>query len=601
MSDMATTYHDLIKEAFIDPIRTVTVIDDEYPTLKEFLKNSHNNEENTSLNNKLSNAANINRLNEIITFCHENKKWNIDVFDGSHPDMVPDHINHSDLIFLDYHLNGIVENDDGSKARAVVNNLSNNNHFNIVVIHTNGDDSSNPLEEIFFTILNDFKKIEDFLEVSEEDDAALEDFFDSNEYAFIDNTYSLKDIYNVINDGISIDDKKHILNCYINDISTISSKTNTSTKTVINKVFKNSFNNTEKKFTNKNENLFYKWGESEDINFISTGRIFITVVKKENEKFEESVFEKLKNALFALRTPPMQLLMARIRFELDERGIIEAAEISRNEIAQIGWLKDMFYSEDNDFKHQSAINRYWEQLSDATKDTLIEFSKKTYKVLRDTHKESSELINYFFPASNHVEVELLKHLNSFICSTNLKGNHLNTGTILELTKGDEKEYWVCVTPACDLVPSQSKKRWQERLGDKHSAFQAVKLIEQNITGKNSIKNLKKHINNNEIIFIEINSEIKVFRFTKDENSNPIWETFYALNHGSFDEDNHLHFQHVTIGKIIDSDNSELKISFSAEKKMKAISSLRYEYALNLLQKFGSNQSRVGLDFISQLT
>lgn len=33
MTEMTLTYPDLIKEAFINPIRNVTVIDDEYPTL----------------------------------------------------------------------------------------------------------------------------------------------------------------------------------------------------------------------------------------------------------------------------------------------------------------------------------------------------------------------------------------------------------------------------------------------------------------------------------------------------------------------------------------------------------------------------------------
>lgn len=33
MTDMTTTYPELINEAFIKPIRNVTVIDDEYPTL----------------------------------------------------------------------------------------------------------------------------------------------------------------------------------------------------------------------------------------------------------------------------------------------------------------------------------------------------------------------------------------------------------------------------------------------------------------------------------------------------------------------------------------------------------------------------------------
>lgn len=33
MTDIIESYSELIKEAFITPIRTVTVIDDEYPTL----------------------------------------------------------------------------------------------------------------------------------------------------------------------------------------------------------------------------------------------------------------------------------------------------------------------------------------------------------------------------------------------------------------------------------------------------------------------------------------------------------------------------------------------------------------------------------------
>ncbi|MEW6485277.1 MAG: hypothetical protein AB1423_11730, partial [Pseudomonadota bacterium] len=41
MTDLTTTYPDLIKEAFIKPIRNVTVIDDEYPTLISLIE-QHN-------------------------------------------------------------------------------------------------------------------------------------------------------------------------------------------------------------------------------------------------------------------------------------------------------------------------------------------------------------------------------------------------------------------------------------------------------------------------------------------------------------------------------------------------------------------------------
>lgn len=600
----ALNYHQLIKEAFIDPIRTVTVIDDEYPTLKELLISQNGKISSVKLNKKLSNQANINKLIETTTYCHENMKWNLDVFDGSYPDMVPSHISHSDLIVLDYHLDGEPENDNGEKARDVINSLSNNNHYNIVVVHTNGDDSESPLKDIFFKILNDFEGVYSLFEIPAECDDLLEEHFDEEKYDFIENNISVDEIFMSIKYNLTIEDDQHPLNPFVNDIKKISSLTSVSLEWTVKKVFKESLKDFKDKKDNIRDNLSYSWGD--DVNFISTGRVFITVVKKEDDTFENGVLEKLKTALFALNTPPMQLLISRIRYELDDRGIIEASKISDNNKAQIGWLKDMFQAdEDDDFKHYTAIKRYWEQLSEATKDGLISFSKKTYKILKNDYENSEDLVNGFFPGLKFDELELVSHLNSFVCSTSINSSHLNTGTVLELDTGKEKEYWVCLTPACDLVPSQSKKRWMDRLGENHSAFQAVKLIREELpTAKKGINKLKDNINRNEHLFLMVDDEIKVFRFTKDEKTNPIWETFYALDNGRFEGKGILKFQHLrlrSVGRELTGEGSALRVHFSNVKEMKAVASLRYEYALNLLQKFGSNQSRVGLDFISSLS
>ena len=58
MADIIESYSELIKEAFITPIRTVTVIDDEYPTLLSLITVfSDKNATKLDLNN-----VNINRL-----------------------------------------------------------------------------------------------------------------------------------------------------------------------------------------------------------------------------------------------------------------------------------------------------------------------------------------------------------------------------------------------------------------------------------------------------------------------------------------------------------------------------------------------------------
>ena len=65
------------------------------------------------------------------------KNWSVDVFDGETPRWgsageIPPHLNHSDLIVLDYHLDGNTDTDDGSRARNIICEMENNNHFNII-------------------------------------------------------------------------------------------------------------------------------------------------------------------------------------------------------------------------------------------------------------------------------------------------------------------------------------------------------------------------------------------------------------------------------------------------------------------------------------
>lgn len=55
--------------------------------------------------------------------CHSTYRWSIDVFDGQTPefgraDPVPSHIRHSDLIILDYHLDG--EGPEDEENRPVI-------------------------------------------------------------------------------------------------------------------------------------------------------------------------------------------------------------------------------------------------------------------------------------------------------------------------------------------------------------------------------------------------------------------------------------------------------------------------------------------------
>ncbi len=91
-------YSSFVKEAFISPVRSVMVIDDEYPTMDKLLSSQLEH----------YNPVDIERLRNVINVCRNPmNNWMLDVHDGDFTDKgIADHLHHSDLLILDYHLEG---------------------------------------------------------------------------------------------------------------------------------------------------------------------------------------------------------------------------------------------------------------------------------------------------------------------------------------------------------------------------------------------------------------------------------------------------------------------------------------------------------------
>ncbi|MDD2661099.1 MAG: response regulator receiver domain [Methylococcales bacterium] len=123
-------YRDLIREVYIDPIRTVVVIDDEFPSLDGLIAKEL--KEEGAWDGKRDDA---NKVKEILQFCRKKENaWLVDVHDGKNDEIIAPHLIHSDLMILDFHLN-----DDGGKAIKILKKLAESNHFNMVIVYTNGD------------------------------------------------------------------------------------------------------------------------------------------------------------------------------------------------------------------------------------------------------------------------------------------------------------------------------------------------------------------------------------------------------------------------------------------------------------------------------
>ncbi|MEP7728864.1 response regulator receiver domain [Marinomonas primoryensis] len=589
MTDIAAeTYQDLIKEAFIAPIRTVTIIDDEYPTLQELLQQSDSK--------KLVKSNNISRLMKISEMCHKTHNWSLDVFDGQSPRIgedndIPDHLNHSDLLILDYHLDGEPPTDDGARSRKIIKKLDLNNHFNIILVHTKGVEEN--IEDVYEEILFDLNPVKkpDFLEVSEDSKDKIEAWLDENddgsEYSWLseDTNYSKTKTLELLECSnyklfFAMRNPQHLFYPHHNEISSLSGLMDVEQNDLIKWRLLEICKNQKITFTDESRSdLSWDWNDS-GVNYIATGKVFISVIRKVSEDPETELFDALCNSLNQFNASPMHLLMAKIRHEIDDRGFEQAQKIISNRPAQAGWLFSLLSQPNESFAHDKAIDLHWEQLGRASKASLRKFSQRMSEALAKQDSAKNIVKDFFRECIGNAD-ESCSHLNAFTCSMPVVSRHLNTGTVFCF----DKEYWVCLTPACDLVPGQ-KAQWSERIGDHSLAFKAVKLHEVSF----SLANSKALTNEYIYLNLEDSTSIKVFAFLESPNANPVWDTFFANNQGRLFDSNK-----IGLACVREIEESLQLISPEAE----VVAELRYEYALNLLQRLGANQTRVGLDFIQK--
>ena len=460
-----------------------------------------------------------------------------------------------------------------------------------MLVHTKGVDDE--IESVYNDILKEFACIREghpFV-VSEHSEEKIIDWLDDNDpeeqqFGFINNKYSLTDLLRFIGDveeswAFQTRSTRHILHHYHDDITRFADESGIEADELIKWLIGKEIGRIKDELSAQDK-ADLAWDRGDGFNFICTGRVFISVIQKKAEDPEQELMNKLCESLYQMNASPMQLLMAKMRHELDEKGIEQASGIVTNQYAQAGWLYNLLqYSSSDPFEHDKAIDLHWEQISRSTKNDLRQFSMKLVKALKPEDNDSSrKAVEKFFKNSFGDEDLIWGHLNAYRCSMPVSSSNLTTGTILDI----DGEYWVCLSPACDLVPGQ-KSSWSDRIGKENLAFKAVLLSSEELKTANKGAHKGKHI------FLEEGDKVIALSFAAGEN--PKWDTFYARSKGKLSEDKTLEL--IYLRRQYQSDTNLCL----QQTKAKVVAELRYEYALNLLQRLGNSQTRVGLDFKSK--
>lgn len=611
------SFADLVHEAFIKPLRSVLIVDDEYPTWEEIL-NSYLDEGSKRIDlYDRSNAKPWRQnptapLQVIRKFRERDPGFVIDIHDALADTPLKDgiqgvetiaqlsnHLHQSDLLVLDYNLEGATGL-RGKKAREILQSVLSNPHFNLIIVHTGEHSLEEVAEECVISLLTSclskFSERElanlDALEekiVELEDEGSfnrkeIKDCFDRTRYL-----YSRRIGY------------QHALREFMANQGPLAALSALSQRLGIEKPQQRAFllwaiKELEKEIAPDLSLTEFKglvWSISDDNNkWIRTAKGFVCFVKKG----PENLLEQLENALIDWRPTPSRLLSAKYRHELNRIGVdAEDDTLLKHHLFALfyrdirnGGRKDILDEQKTNFREQKLkehVARQSEGLSFLIEDNIVAFGQDIVKVD----------MQYGYDFLSHYEVDLenlgelkkaISQYNHYVSTLPPKDGHeqLDSGHIFKI----DDQWWVCATPACDLQPGQNTIAFEGKSKNLRP-FTAFPLVPVNI---NDLEN--RHINGGSYCFVEFEGSIVALGIKsigdekKPADMKVHWQNFIA-ERGGLITDSKINIRQFSLS---DDDVDIVKIEATVVCK------LRYAYALNYIQRVGISTSRIGLEYVS---
>lgn len=580
-------YAEFISEAFIKPIRSVLIIDDDYPTLDEILdlEIAHESEGRPQRTDKKWYDTPQRIKNVIDSFRHPERPLLVDIHDGANVDAkgeakVASHLHQSDLLVLDYALDKI-RPDDGARAIEILRSLMSNDHFNLVVVHTSKDLDVASRQIILGLLapLNDEltdgekKQVETRIAEREEDkediEEALRAAITNDQYLhsrLLPETYmrtmgKRQQPYSdfcVLADEAQWDNgsRRLLLRHLLSQIERpLRARMSCAAAPSL------------------------KWSTAK-VRWIKSDSVFIAFSNKADHA---DLFVDLQAALEAWNPAPSRLFLAKLRAEMDEYGVVAQTEALERQHALAHWYARLLRSggDERRWLISESVARHSDQLLNSILRRVETFATALVEAEANAAGDAVD-----DRCKQHFSVDLSKpqsqkkaerEHNAFVCSKAPQGWHLTTGHVFTM----ENEHWVCLSPACDLVPGQGKAH-NAIYGDR-LPFLAVKLHPVSAEGA-------LDINSNLFVFLTLDGDVEAFCFNSQgkEATAPIWRTLYAERGGVFDDGFTFKVSATKAGS---------RGLISVVHPAQVVAQLRYEYALNLLQKLGVSMTRIGLDFV----
>lgn len=621
-------FNELVREAFIKPLRSVLIVDDQYPTWEEIFNSqvsaaSFSRQVDAKFTKKTwKNAAVAGEVYSLIKeFRSQKPGFVIDIHDGisevsttdsagnETPKELASHLHQSDLLILDYNLEGADAGLGGELARKILASVLDNRHFNLVVVHTseNLDETMNQcllslLEDVGKTYPDDVVAAVDSLDEKISDIEASGDF-DRN--AILEK-FDLASYLDLRHSGLNA-----ALGRFMIGHASFAGLSEWAVGLALSKSEKKHFfywavRIFEKRYVSEfsdNPPRGLEWRNSLDYKWLRTARGFVCFVKKG----PENLLSELENALVDWKPTPSRLISAKYRDEMSQMGA-EIEDRSFDQTHAFAKFYDTITNPGNEklpeeqikiirrHKLKNHVSRQSEMLSFLIEDSVSDFGQKIY--------DADEALGFTFKTHYRVDLGVesdkrvaINQYNRYICCLPSKEGfsgafgfeQLDSGHIFKL----DDTWWVCATPACDLQPGQSTIAFKHGTDMSLRPFTAIRL--HPVTNLAELSD--RHINSGSYCYVEHDGHILGLglKSPRDDSSNPAvqkvdWRAFVA-QHGGVIENGKLQVLELQL----ELDDFKIK---SNQKNVVVVAKLRYEYALNYIQRIGTSVSRIGLGYVA---
>ncbi|MGA7498537.1 MAG: response regulator receiver domain [Isosphaeraceae bacterium] len=325
--------------------------------------------------------------------------------------------------------------------------------------------------------------------------------------------------------------------------------------------------------------------------WVHTDNLFVAFLSKTRQNLLEGseVFQALEKALEDWNPPYLPMLLSYARGAVARGGFKAEARALSDPLLQAGWLYHAVAGEEEERpdRLRGLFDRLLARHSEAILNEIARFGQDCFPRLQDAQDGVAKLkwAKEAVPGCvKNDDWHIIHRLNEFL-ATRIPGNFVETGTLFmrETQEGDLRYAWICVTPACDLVPRPPRKdTWEHQL---HPIRPMLALRGQVINCGIEVLKIAERFQH---VYLRTSEGWKAVKLSNENDPNARLEMFLL-------ED---------MGRIVDGMFKATRLSRSEDNKVhatvvtfRAMALLRGLYASRLLQHAGNHLSRIGPDFV----